>query len=116
MSYGDSSLSVPIVILADKFESSRAFDKTTGLTHNAAIGFPIFIRLTSSNLTSGRIFPSGPLNAQSVKFFALPNPPGITKASMSAGLTSKMFFTSPRAIRALSISMLRDSFISSPVR
>jgi len=51
----------------------------------------MLIKFTSNNLTSGSIVPPGPLNAQSVKFLALPNPPGITSASISAGLISKMF-------------------------
>ena len=98
------------------FEPSKALATTTGLTQSAAIGLPIFTRLTRSSLTSGRISPSGPEKAQVVKFFAEPNPPGMTSASISAGATSEISLIFPRAIRADSMSIFLLSFISSPLR
>lgn len=97
-------------------EPSNAFATTTGLTQSATIGFPTFTRLTNSNFTSGNMVLAGPSKAQLVKFLALPNPPGITKASMSAGLMASIGVICPRAMRAASTSMFLDSFITSPVR
>ena len=115
MSYSDAPAVEPMVKWACVVESANALATTTGDTQRAQMGVPMFTKLTSSNLTSGRIVLFGPSKAQVVKFFAEPNPPGITSASISLGSILSMDVILPRAMRAASTNMFLLSCIASPL-
>ena len=85
--------------------------------HNTACGFCLAANSFTSRRTSGWTSQFSPLTAKLERFFAAPNPPGNTNASISSALTVLISLISPRAMRADSISTLRFSpAASSPVR
>ena len=83
----------------------NTFAASIGAMQHKAIGFPDSLNSFKTLSTSGSTVISVPLKAKSLRFLAAPNPPGITKASMSdVALRSESFSTAPRDILALSMS------------
>ncbi len=68
-----------------------------------------------SFLNSGIISPFGPSKAHLVKFFAAPNPPGITSPSSKETFAELISLILPLAILADSSRTFLLSLVSSPV-
>jgi hypothetical protein len=87
-----------------------------GAMHIIPTGLRASAKACASATTSGSALLLAPSVAKLERFFAAPKPPGMISASKSSARASRRSLISPRARRADSVSTLRDSGISSPVR